>query len=171
MLARLLALVLLFASPILAQTRAIRAGNLIDPATGAVTKSQIILIKDGRITEVGPSVQIPKDAEVVDLSNSWVMPGLMDAHTHITFNLPVGSPSLELSYLRESTALRVLLGARNARIVLEAGFTTLKDVGNDANYAAVDLGRAIARGWFPGPTIITTGSRSVSRLPPVRCDS
>lgn len=156
MLARLLTLILLVCSTAFTQTRAIRAGNLIDPATGTVTKNQIILVKDGKIAEVGPQVQIPKDAEVVDLSSAWVMPGLMDAHTHLTLTLP---PGIEIgpTYLKESTGLRALLGARNAKCVLEAGFTTVKDIGNAANYADTDLRRVIERGWFPGPTMLTTG--------------
>jgi hypothetical protein len=74
----------LFAAPAIGQTTAIRAGNLIDPAAGTIAKGQIILVKDGKIAEVGPNVKIPAGAEVIDLTNTWVMPGLMDAHTHIT---------------------------------------------------------------------------------------
>src|SRR3989442_1378672 len=156
MLLRLLALVLLFAGQAAAQTAAIRAGNLVDPAIGTVAKNQLILVKDGRIAEVGPRVQIPAGADVVDLSSAWVMPGLMDAHTHLT----LGGPSLDLLeslYLRETTGIRLLRGIRNARAVLEAGFTTIKDVGNSANYADTDLRRAIEMGWFPGPTVLNAG--------------
>ncbi len=156
MLRRLLIAVLLFAAPALAQTTAIRAGNLIDPATGAVAKSQIILVKDGKITEIGPAVKIPAGATVVDLSNAWVMPGLMDAHTHMTLGSP-GELFLEGEYLKASSALRALNGLRNVQNVLEAGFTALKDIGNDANYTAIDIRRAIERGWFAGPTMLTTG--------------
>src|SRR5207244_11745183 len=134
MLLRLFALVLLFAGQAAAQTAAIRAGNLVDPVTGTVAKNQVILVKDGKIAEVGPRVQIPAGAEVVDLSNAWVMPGLLDAHTHLT----LGGPSLDLLeslYLRAPAGLRVLRGIRNVRAVLEAGFPTITDVGNAAKYA------------------------------------
>jgi len=70
-----------FALPATAQTIAIRAGNLIDPAKGTVSKDQVILVENGKITAVGAGVAVPKDAQVVDLSKEWVMPGLMDAHT------------------------------------------------------------------------------------------
>jgi len=156
MLRRLLIAVLLLAAPALAQTTAIRTGNLIDPATGTVTKNQIILIKDGKIAEVGAGVKIPAGAVVVDLSSAWVMPGLMDAHTHMTLGSP-GELSLESEYLKSSSALRALNGLRNVQNVLEAGFTALKDIGNDANYTAIDIRRAIERGWFAGPTMLTTG--------------
>lgn len=156
MLRRLLMAILLFAAPALAQTTAIRAGNLIDPAAGTVKKNQIILIQDSKIAEVGPSVKIPAGATVIDLSNSWVMPGLMDAHTHLTLGSP-GELFLEGEYLKFSSALRALNGLRNAQNVLEAGFTAVKDIGNDANFVSVDVRRAIERGWFAGPTMLTTG--------------
>ncbi len=145
------------ATPVAAQSVAIRAGNLIDPATGKVARNQIILVKDGLITEVSATAKIPGGAHVIDLSNSWVMPGLMDAHTHLTFGLPPGGIGMGGSYLTEGSGFRALRGAHNARIVLEAGFTGVKDIGNAANYADIDLRRAIEKKWFPGPTMLTTG--------------
>lgn len=147
----------LAARPALAATTALRVGHLIDPATGASATNQVILVKDGKITEVGPGVKIPAGTEVIDLSRSWVMPGLMDAHTHITvgnFDLTAG---IEAGYLKQSSAARALIGLRNAQDVLRAGFTTIRDVGNEANFASVDLRDAINRGLFDGPTILTTG--------------
>ena len=67
-------LAMLFAIPAFAQTIAIRAGNVIDPATGKVAQNQIILIKDQKIADIGPSVAIPSGAQVIDLSNEWIMP-------------------------------------------------------------------------------------------------
>jgi imidazolonepropionase-like amidohydrolase len=155
---RVVGVFLLAVAPAAAQTTAIRAGNLIDPATGKVTRNQIILVRDGKIAEVGAQVTIPAGARVLDLSNSWVMPGLMDAHTHLTAGPAPGTPApVVVPYLSESSGLRVLRGARHARELLEAGFTAAKDVGNDAEYAAVDLRRAIERGWTAGPTMLTTG--------------
>jgi imidazolonepropionase-like amidohydrolase len=66
-----------------AQTTVLRVGGLIDPAAGTIARNQVILVKDGKIAEVGPKVNIPAGAEVIDLTNAWVMPGLMDAHTRI----------------------------------------------------------------------------------------
>jgi imidazolonepropionase-like amidohydrolase len=150
-------IILLTAYPGFAQTTAIRAGNLVDPVKGTITKNQVILVKDGEIVEVGPAVKIPASAEVIDLSKAWVMPGLMDAHTHLTFNMQSHDIGIEAIYLTESTAMRALRGLRNAQDVLRAGFTTIRDVGNDANYAAVDLRDAINKGWFTGPTVLTSG--------------
>ena len=152
----LLAICLLLAVPAWAQTVAIRAGNLIDPATGAVTKNQIILVKDKKIAEVGPNVAIPAGTQVVDLANEWVMPGIMDAHTHVTQSVRLFG-ELDHNYLVEATGLRALRGLYTAQTLLRAGITTVRDVGNDANFAAVDLRKAIDAGWFVGPTVQTAG--------------
>jgi imidazolonepropionase-like amidohydrolase len=139
-----------------ARTVVLRAGHVIDPGSGRVLVNQVIVVKDDRIAEMGPGLPIPAGAEVVDLSRSWVMPGLMDAHVHLTFGIPRGQP-IVADYLVEGSPLRTLRGAHNARLVLEAGFTSVKDIGNDANYAAVALRQAIGRGWTLGPRMLTTG--------------
>ncbi len=142
-------------APAAGQTIAIRAGHLIDPKNGTVAKNQIILVKDKKILAKGADLAIPKDAEIVDLSSSWVMPGIMDAHTHVT--LTEESFNGDSVYLVEGTGLRALRGLRTAQILLNAGITTVRDVGNDANFAAVDLRKAIDAGWFVGPTVQTAG--------------
>ena len=137
---------------------AIRAGALIDPASGTAQRNQVILISDGKIAQVGSQVTIPAGAKLVDLSNAWVLPGLIDAHTHITMDMEnLDDVLIGSAYLRESSARRALRGLWNAEAILKAGFTTVRDVGNDANYAAVDIRRALANGWFIGPTVLTTG--------------
>lgn len=153
---RLFVVCLLLAVSAAAQTIAIRAGNLIDPATGAVAKNQVILVKDKKIQAVGASVAIPKEAQLVDLSSEWVMPGIMDAHTHVTQSVKYFR-ELDHNYLVETTGLRALKGLRIAQTLLNAGVTTVRDVGNDANFAAVDLRKAIDAGWFVGPTVQTAG--------------
>ena len=155
---RVFVLLLVLPSTAFAQAVAIRAGNLVDPATGSVSRNQIILVRDGTITEVGPRVQIPAGVETIDLSNSWVMPGLVDAHVHLTAGPAPGLPApVIVPYLSESSGVRALRGAHHARAVLMAGFTAVRDVGNDAEYSAVDVRRAIERGWIAGPTMLTTG--------------
>lgn len=153
-------LLLAFSLPAAAQTIAIRAGHVIHPEDGTVADNQVILVQDGKIVAVGSAVQIPKDARVVDLSSAWVMPGLMDAHTHITMNLPPAPHGLSVweSYLaKEGTALRALRGAHNAKVRLLAGFTAQRDVGNAGDYADSALREAIERGWIMGPTLINSG--------------
>jgi imidazolonepropionase-like amidohydrolase len=150
-------IILLILGQLSAQTIAIRAGHLIDPASGKIAPNQIILVKDGKILEVGMNINIPPDSETIDLSQAWVLPGLMDAHTHLTLNFQYVGAGLEGIYLKESTAMRALHGLHTAKNVLHVGFTTVRDVGNDANYAAMDLRDAINNGWFTGPTVLTTG--------------
>jgi imidazolonepropionase-like amidohydrolase len=153
-----LLILILLAAPAWGQSIAILAGNLIDPATGNVTKNRLILVRDGKIAEIIANANPPKDAQMIDLSRSWVLPGLMDAHTHVTYGAKPGAgDKLEDSYLDESSSLRALYGLRTAQTLLRAGITTVRDVGNDANFAAVDLRRAINNGWFDGPTILTAG--------------
>ena len=148
---------LVWAGSAAAQTTVIKAGNLVDPATGTVKKDQTIVVKDGKITAIGTQVSVPADATVIDLSKAWVLPGLMDAHTHLTLGMNPAAPDLEVGYLKESTGWRLLRGVRSARAMLEAGFTTVRDIGNAANYADTDLRVAIEKGWFPGPTILNAG--------------
>ena len=154
---RLFLCLFLFTATLSAQTVAIRAGNLIDPAKGTVANDQIILVKDGKITAVGAGLSIPSDAQVVDLSKQWVMPGLIDAHTHITFQEIPGKAPFEAMYLKEGSPFRALRGLHNAGVLLNAGFTTVREVGNEADYACSDLKKAIRTGWFDGPTIQCAG--------------
>jgi len=83
----------------------------------------------------------------------------MDAHTHLTLDIaPADAPNdLSALYLREGTGIRALRGMWHARQEVEAGFTTVRDLGNSANHADTDIRVAIERGWFPGPTIINSG--------------
>lgn len=146
------------AEPLAAQIYAIHAGAVIDPARGTVDRGQTVVVTDGRITAMGPQVAAPAGATPIDLSKEWLMPGLMDAHTHLTLTEVVGgSAPFESFYILESTAYRALRGLHNAMDVLGAGFTTVRDVGNAADYAMDDVRRAIDGGWYTGPTIITSG--------------
>jgi imidazolonepropionase-like amidohydrolase len=153
-------LILLLCGSCVAQTVAVHAGHLIDPANGTVANDQVILIRDGKITAVGAQVAIPADATVVDLSKQWVLPGLVDAHTHITDNGPVNPSNGSLSEHRldtESSGFRTALGLHNAELLLNAGFLALRDVGNNMNYTDIAVDQAIKTGWFKGPTMICSG--------------
>jgi imidazolonepropionase-like amidohydrolase len=151
------ALLLLIVSPAFAQVLAIRAGTIVDPARGSIAKDQVILVEHGKILRIGPKLEIPPGAEIVDLSKEWLTPGLIDAHTHMTLTELEGNAPFESFYLNQSSTLRGLRGLHNAQLVLYQGFTTLRDVGNSAEYAMSDVRRAIDAGWFVGPTIIDSG--------------
>jgi imidazolonepropionase-like amidohydrolase len=143
--------------PLIAQVTAIRAGAVVDPRTGTAKTNQVILVKDKKIQAVGVGIAIPADAKVIDLSHEWLSPGLMDAHSHLTLAETGGEGPFESFYLSESTAFRAMRGLHNGEILVRAGFTTVRDVGNSAEYAMVDVSRAIEQGWFIGPTIIDAG--------------
>lgn len=128
---------------------AVRAGRLFS-GTDKLLTNQVILIRNDRITEVGPAVRvkIPEGSEIIDLSSRVVLPGLIDAHTHVFGN----GPDFETQILRDSYQYRTLVALANAQRDLLAGFTTLRDLKTlGAMYSDVDLRDAIDRGVVLGP--------------------
>jgi imidazolonepropionase-like amidohydrolase len=142
-----------------AQTTAIRAGRLIDVEAGTALTNQIVLVEAGRITAIGPAVKIPDGATVVDLSTHTVLPGLFDAHTHLCMTVQPGRDAKSYYYttLNDPDSMRAVQGVVNARSVLESGFTTVRDVGNEGNYACSSVSRAIEQRLISGPTLMTAG--------------
>ncbi|MDQ4123555.1 MAG: amidohydrolase family protein [Acidobacteriota bacterium] len=142
-----------------AQVTAIRAGKIVDPETATVLNNQIILVEGRDIKSIGANERIPNGATVIDLSKYTVLPGLFDAHTHLCWNLQHKRDANDyfVTTLRDTTGFRAIQGVANARSMLEYGFTTVRDIGNAANYADTDLRRAIEQEIIPGPTIINAG--------------
>jgi imidazolonepropionase-like amidohydrolase len=140
-----------------AQVTAIRAGKLVDPETGTTSANQTIIVEGGKIKAIGPSVPVPSRATIIDLSTSTVLPGLFDAHAHMCQTSPPDNRDLFTLDIREPSTYRAILGVINARAMLESGFTTIRDVGNNGNYADTSLRRAIEEGLVPGPTMINAG--------------
>ena len=138
---------------------AIKAGQLIDPETGKRAANQVILIEGEKIKAVGANLAIPAGATVFDLSKLTVLPGLVDAHTHmaITYKEKPENNYYYLTYVMESTPLRAIQAASNGIQLLNSGFTVVRDVGNNALYADAALRQAIEQGWLPGPTVIPSG--------------
>jgi len=138
---------------------AIRAGRLLDPEAGRILTNQVILVEGKRIREVGPAVAIPAAAQVIDLSNATVMPGLVEAHNHLALTYkPVPENNIYYyTYVQDSTALRAIQAVSNGLQMLNSGFTIVRDMGNNGNYADTALRQAIEQGWIPGPTIINSG--------------
>ena len=140
-----------------AQNTVIKAGHFFDARNGKMLKNQIIVIQDGKIKEIGSNPKINDTDRIIDLSDSWVLPGLMDCHVHLTLNAAYRNVQIEQLYAHESTTLRALRGTVVAKQFLDNGFTTIKEIGNDANYATADIIKAIKMGWIQGPTIIYAG--------------
>jgi imidazolonepropionase-like amidohydrolase len=145
-----------------AQVTAIRAGRLVDPDAGTAVRDQVILVERGRITRVGAGVPIPAGAAVVDLSRATVLPGLVDAHTHLCLDVQPARDAGRYYYttLNDPDAMRAVQGVANARAMLEAGFTAVRDVGNEGRYACVQVRRAVQQGLVPGPRCSPPGASS-----------
>lgn len=153
------------ASTIFAQTTpkqqpkviAIRAKQLIDVQTGNMINNPVVLIEDNVIKAVGNNIIIPNNAEIINLNNATLLPGLIDTHTHLlqNYNGKVGGDdnNMTLTVTQMSTAKRALLGVAMGREDLESGFTTVRDLGNSGVNGDVALRDAINQGWVTGPRI------------------
>jgi len=135
---------------------AVRAGRLIDPKAGTVVPNAVIVVESGKVKAVGESAAIPAGATVIDLSGLTVLPGLIDCHTHLVGDYV--NDSDPLTELKESAASRAFESIPNARVTLEAGFTTVRDVGTYRAFVDVAMRDAIAKGYFPGPRMFVAGA-------------
>jgi imidazolonepropionase-like amidohydrolase len=149
-----------FSSPADAQNKqekvyVIKAGKLYDSEKNVFLEKQEILIKDGKIAEVGLKVN-KAGAQIIDATNCTVTPGLIDAHTHVLFSQKPGE-HLENDVLLTTNNARVLRAAGVVRSYLLNGFTAIRDLGNSGNFLDVDLSRAIDEGWIVGPRMYVSG--------------
>src|SRR3954467_5966379 len=134
----------------------VKAARLLDVVSGQYRDGQAILIEGDRIKAVGPAAQLQTqapNAEVIDLGNATLLPGLIDCHTHL------GSRAdryEELYEFRDTPFSSAFAGVVNAKRTLEAGFTTVRDVGS-LPFLAVDLRNSINEGFVPGPRIVASG--------------
>jgi len=135
------------------RTVVLHAGHALDVKTGKLLVDQTFVIEDGKIVSAGPSSEAkpPADALRIDLPNATVLPGLIDAHTHLTMDPKFGYEGLGISVPRQT-----LTGAKNARLTLLAGFTTVRNVGADG-FSDVALRDAINAGDVPGPRMLVSG--------------
>jgi imidazolonepropionase-like amidohydrolase len=139
---------------------AIRCGKLLDVKSGNLIQNAIILIQGERIKEVGTNVTIPAGTQIIDLSKATVLPGLIDCHTHLLQNydgnLGGDDPNMILTVTQLGTTKRALLGVAMGREDLEAGITTVRDLGNSGWNGDVALRDAINAGWVTGPRIVAS---------------
>jgi imidazolonepropionase-like amidohydrolase len=149
---------------------ALRASRMLDVKSGSMVHDAVVLIQDEKITAAGASLKIPVGAEVVDLGNATLLPGLIDCHTHLMARMSDDDPQgYGLSLLTKSQAFRALEGAADARITLRAGFTAVRDVESEGSgYADVALRDAINQGLVEGPRmqVATRGIAAIGRYYP-----
>jgi imidazolonepropionase-like amidohydrolase len=138
----------------------IHAGHLFDSERGTVSGAEDVLVRHGTIDSVGPRIATPSGGREVDLRRYTVLPGLIDVHTHLLYLEGVG-PGLTQEGVKaviiEGTPLRALHGAARARTFLDAGITTVRDLGNSGQFGDVALRTAIEDGSVDGPRIIPAG--------------
>ncbi len=158
-----IAFILLLQAAVFSQTY-IKAGNLVDPSSGKIEKNVVIVVEGAGIQKVESGIQIPANASMIDLSSHYVLPGLIDAHTHLCTDVDLDESwqgqvtERFMGYVTQtSDAYRALTGAAKAREMLQRGFTTVRDLGNAGNYADSELRRAIENGLVEGPTMINAG--------------
>ncbi len=135
------------------ETVAIRAAGMLDVESGRMVADPVVLVEGDRIRAAGPTVSIPAGARVIDLGDLTLLPGLTDVHTHLVYDIEgewVHRP------VTETAADAALRGARNARRTLEAGFTTVRDMGS-VGFADVSLEKAREKGLITAPRIVPAG--------------
>lgn len=149
------------------ETTAIKAGRLIDGINDTVLRNVVILIKGDTITRIGRDIPIPDGAALIDLSDKWVLPGFIDAHTHI---MSRGEGEYGSELYKNSIAFRTLRAVSAVRNALWNGFTAMRDVESEGTmYADADVRNAINQGIIPGPRlwVCTRGLSSTGRYMPL----
>ena len=156
--------IFLFATSVFAADKplVLRAARLIDGRGGSVIAPAMIVVRGNRIESIGGVT--PADAETIDLGDMTLLPGLIDAHTHVLLQGDVTSADYDVQLFRESLPYRALRASRAVKIALDHGFTTMRDVETEgAMYTDVDIKRAINNGVIPGPRMfVATRAMSVT---------
>jgi len=135
------------------KTYVLKAARLFDGKSDSPVVPGLIVVTGGKIVAIGASAKVSPGAEVIDLVHATLIPGFIDAHTHLTFPYSDDYKQEELNRLQKTVAERALDASVNARVTLMAGFTTVRDVGS-SDYLDVGLRNAIRNGDVPGPRML-----------------
>jgi imidazolonepropionase-like amidohydrolase len=136
----------------------LKAARLIDGTGAAAITNAVIVIDDNKIAAVGQarSVTVPANAKVIDLGDVTLLPGFIDAHTHLIGRV-LGDPAGDTALVRDYESFGAILGVQHARATLMAGFTTVRNVGASGRFDDMALRKAIDEGWTQGPRMVTAG--------------
>jgi len=136
----------------------LKAARVIDGTGAPPMANAVVVITDNRITAVGSlaSITIPANSKVIDLGDVTLLPGFIDAHTHL-IGRTLGDPAGDSALVRDFESFGAILGVQNARATLMAGFTTVRNVGAEGRFDDLALRKAIDEGWTPGPRMVTAG--------------
>ena len=137
---------------------ALKAARLIDGTGAPAVRNAVIIITDNKITAVGDasSVRVPPDAKVIDLGDVTLLPGFIDAHTHLIGRV-LGDPEGDMATVKDYESFGAILGVLHARDTLLAGFTSVRNVGAAGNFDDMALRKAINEGWIVGPRMESAG--------------
>lgn len=137
------------------KTYVLKAARIFDGKSNALVTPGLVVVTEGKIAAVGASASIPAGAEVIEFGDATLLPGFIDAHTHLTMSFSDDFRQAELNRLEKTVAEKALDASANARVTLMAGFTTVRDVGS-SDYLDVGLRNAIREGVVPGPRMLVT---------------
>jgi imidazolonepropionase-like amidohydrolase len=137
------------------KTIVLKAARMFDGKSNSLTTPGLVVVTDNKITAVGSGASIPAGAQVIDLGDATLLPGFIDAHTHLTMMHSDDWKGRELDTLQKTIPEQTLDATANARVTLVAGFTTVRDVGS-AHYMDVGLRNAIRHGVVPGPRMLVS---------------
>src|ERR1700731_408877 len=137
------------------KTLVLKAARLVDGKSDALVKPGIVVVTDGKIVAVGANATVPAGAEVIDLGDATLLPGFIDAHTHLTGMYTTDYKQAALDGLQKTIPEQTLDAIANAKVTLMAGFTTVRDVGSH-DFIDVGLRNAIRNGEVPGPRMLVS---------------
>jgi imidazolonepropionase-like amidohydrolase len=135
---------------------AVLADRLVDTERGQVLTDRAVIVEGDRIVEVLASSDVPEGPRRIELPGHTLLPGLLDMHSHLAGGEETGQGYAAL--VMRNGAQEAIMGVRNARLVLEAGFTTVRDVGSFRAFTDVAIREGIEEGWFPGPRMLCAGA-------------